>query len=236
MHHFFAKRARCAARFFCFVLLFLLAAPVRAANIALTFDDGPSGALTRELLQLLQQQEVPATFFLCGYRLEQYPQEAALLGASGHELGLHSDQHQYLSRMDEAALRRDLLENQRKLQKFTGRPATLLRPPGGLQSETLHRVCGEMGYPIILWSVDPEDWRPARSADSICDALLGDLQDGDILLLHDLNRHTLDALRQVIPCCKARGDRFYTVSQLAKLQGVLLQGGQEYANFRRAQE
>lgn len=100
--------------------------------VALTFDDGPSGALTERLLDGLAARGVHATFFLCGYRIDLYPELAARIAAEGHETGTHGDTHSYFTSMSRAEVCRDLAEARRKLMEATGRAPTLLRPPGGL--------------------------------------------------------------------------------------------------------
>ena len=93
--------------------LAVLTLPARAAEngkkwIALTFDDGPSGELTEQLLDGLAVRGVKATFFVCGYRVADYPDALRRIAAGGHEIGLHSDRHDYMQKMDEAAVRDDL--------------------------------------------------------------------------------------------------------------------------------
>lgn len=92
--------------------LLILAAPVRAAEdekwVALTFDDGPSGALTERLLDGLAARDVKATFFVCGYRVAEYPAALRRIAAEGHEIGLHSEKHDYMQKMDYEAVLDDL--------------------------------------------------------------------------------------------------------------------------------
>ena len=89
--------------------------------VALTFDDGPSGALTERLLDGLAARGVHATFFLCGYRIDLYPELAARIAAEGHETGTHGDTHSYFTSMSRAEVCRDLSEARRKLMEATGR-------------------------------------------------------------------------------------------------------------------
>lgn len=127
--------------------------------VALTFDDGPSGALTERLLDGLAARGVHATFFLCGYRIDLYPELAARIAAEGHETGTHGDTHSYFTSMSRAEVCRDLSEARRKLMEATGRAPTLLRPPGGLYDTAVLQQTACADLPVILWSVDPEDWR-----------------------------------------------------------------------------
>ena len=134
--------------------------------VALTFDDGPSGALTERLLDGLAARGVHATFFLCGYRIDLYPELAARIAAEGHETGTHGDTHSYFTSMSRAEVCRDLSEARRKLMEATGRAPTLLRPPGGLYDAAVLQQTACADLPVILWSVDPEDWR-VHDADAV---------------------------------------------------------------------
>lgn len=217
------------ACFACFLWAFL-AVPASAANVALTFDDGP-GRLTGELLELLAEEEVPATFFLCGYRLDEYPEAAALLSSTEHELGVHGYTHTPMSRLTPDALRQEMADTALRIIDTIGREPTVMRPPGGLCCDCVCDVSRSAGYPVILWTVDPEDWRQEASGDAVCRKILAEAADGDIILLHDLNRCTLEALPAVIRTLKARGFTFHTVSGLAAVQQTVLEPGRCYSSF-----
>lgn len=210
----------------------LLTVPARAAEptrlAALTFDDGPS-ALTPELIAILAEYDVPATFFLCGYRLDQYPAE--LLNDPAYELGIHGDSHDYMHRMTPEVLTEELAATRRKIIDAAGREPTLLRPPGGLLSDGVREEAARQGLPIILWSVDPEDWRQGNTAAAVREAVLSGVSDGDIVLLHDLDRRTLEALPGIIEGMRERGFSFCTVSELAARRGAVLEPGKQYSRI-----
>lgn len=220
---------------FALILWLILAVPVNAASIALTFDDGPSGNLTMDLLKILEEEDIPATFFLCGYRLEQYGDAAAAIGATDHELGVHGFSHGFMSKMTAAELREDLESTCLCIMEKTGRTPTLLRPPGGLTCSGVQKEAALEGYPIILWSIDPEDWREGTSGKQIEERVLRQAEDGDIILMHDLNRRTLDALPGIIRQLKSRGFTFMTVSELAADKGVTLIPGESYCRIESPQ-
>ena len=148
--------------------LLILAAPVRAAEdekwVALTFDDGPSGALTERLLDGLAARDVKATFFVCGYRVAEYPAALRRIAAEGHEIGLHSEKHDYMQKMDYEAVLDDLTRCRAEVAECCGTQARLFRPPGGLYSETVLRASSKLDLSLILWSVDPEDWDAKKAA------------------------------------------------------------------------
>ena len=227
---FFRKGALFGAFFACFLcLIFPLRA--KAAAVALTFDDGPSGTLTRELLTILKKEDIPATFFLCGYRIAEYPDAAALYADTPHELGVHGYSHDYLDTLSRAACVREISETAHAIEDAAGRAPTLLRPPGGRCNAAVCGIAAEQGYPVVLWSVDPEDWREERSAAEIAAAVCGAACDGDIILLHEIHRHTLDALPEIVAGLRSRGFAFLTVSELAARQGVELAAGEKYTSI-----
>ena len=215
---------------FSLALCLLLAVPARAAAVALTFDDGP-GSLTGELLDILREEDVPATFFLCGYRLEQFPEAAALLANTDHELGVHGYSHTAMSKLSDEVLRDELTKTRALILETIGREPTVLRPPGGLCSPAVRTAAGESGWPVILWSVDPEDWRPGVSGQTVERRVTDQAADGAVILLHDLNRRTLDALPGLIRTLKEREFDFLTVSALAERQGIALEPGTCYRSF-----
>ena len=130
-------------RLFCLLsALALLLLPVHAAQppqqyLALTFDDGPSGELTEQLLEGLAARQVRVTFFVCGYRVEEFPDTLRHIAAGGHEIGLHSSRHDYMQKMDYAAALQDLTSCMQTVEDCCGVRARLFRPPGGLYSDAL---------------------------------------------------------------------------------------------------
>ena len=140
------------------ILCSLLVLPVNAAapTVALTFDDGPSGRFTRALLDGLAERNVKATFFLCGYRIRQYPELAQRIAEEGHEIGCHGFSHDSMATMS----RRDIYEEIQSTLALLpeGSRVKLLRPPGGCCSESVAQVAQALKMPIVQWSVDPKDW------------------------------------------------------------------------------
>ena len=214
-------------------ILALLCPAVRAQTpqyIALTFDDGPSGRYTERLLDGLAAREVHATFFLCGYRVEQYPALAARIAREGHEIGSHSDRHEFFTHMSAEAVCADLSAAAEKITTATGVTPTLLRPPGGLYDlDVLARsVCADA--PVILWSIDPEDWRDKQAA-AVPSFVTKRAKNGDIILLHDMHASSVEAALGIIDALEARGFVFVTVSELALLAGTQLCGGKAYCRI-----
>ena len=199
-------------------------------RIALTFDDGPSGAVTDRLLEGLAQRQVRATFFVCCYRMEQYPDTLTRIVEGGHEVGLHSCCHQFMHRMTREEIQADLETCTELLGEYAGIGASLFRPPGGLYNDALLEICKEMDLSVVLWSVDPEDWKPG-SGSRVLPYLLRHTSDGDIVLLHDLYDSSVDAALGLIDRLQAQGYEIGTVSQLAADRNVSLRPGQIYQKF-----
>ena len=218
-------------------LVFSCAPSVEAGNtkeaagyIALTFDDGPSGAITEKLLDGLAARNVKATFFLCGYRIETFPEIAQRMAEEGHELGLHSNRHDYMQHMTKEEALDDLAECQSILTESTGVSARLFRPPGGLYSQALLAASRELGLSVVFWSVDPHDWDKEKSA-QVLPYLLSHASAGDIILMHDLTEHSVSAALSFIDTMYAKGYEFCTVSELAALYGETLSPGTYYNRF-----
>lgn len=224
----------CMRRFLALCLALSLVCPKETkprGYIALTFDDGPSGKITKRLLDGLSERDAKATFFVCCYRMEQYPDTLNQIASDGHELGLHSCCHQHMHQMTRQEVLEDLEACETVLSEYTGVQTRLFRPPGGLYSDTLCQAAGEAGYSVILWSVNPEDFQPGNG-NRVLPYLQEHTQHGDIVLLHDLYPATVDAALSFIDHMRLAGYEFCTVSQLAAQGGVELQPGAVYWNFR----
>lgn len=213
----------------CMVLMILpVSGEEETKYVALTFDDGPSGRFTRRLLEGLEQREVKATFFLCGYRLADYKSLAKRIYEQGHEIGLHGYSHDNLGKMTAAQIRKELKNTAALLPD--GCEATLLRPPGGASGQALGQVCREMDLAIINWSVDPRDWANHDAA-VVEAAVIGQVQNGDIILLHDMCDCSVDAAFGIIDKLSAEGFQFVTVSELARIHGQSIESGKIYTRF-----
>lgn len=188
----------------------------RKPRVALTFDDGPHGVFTPQVLDLLKKYNVRATFFVVGENVGQYPDILERTLREGHEIGNHTYAHEYLKGKprDKQAREIDLCDYE--IYDHSEYCAHLLRPPGGLYDDNVMKICAERGYTMIIWSVDTRDWTGA-SAREIEQSVFAGLEDGAIILMHDFNRpdsHTVEALASIIPKIQDLGYEFVTVSQL----------------------
>ena len=215
-----------------FFAVFLLVFPVQAESgtkyAALTFDDGPSGRITRTLLEGLEKRNVKATFFLCGYRLADYGEAAAEIRRKGHEVGLHGYSHDSMAKMSPSTLRRELEDTMDLLP--AGCPVSLMRPPGGAANETVCTVARDMNLSVVFWSVDPRDWA-TDDASLILSRMLEQTGDGDVILLHDMDMSSVEAALELVDALQEQGYKFLTVSQLAMLRLTQLKPGESYEGF-----
>ncbi len=198
--------------------------------VALTFDDGPSGRFTRHLLEGLEERQAVATFFLCGYRLEQYPDLAGEILDKGHEIGHHGYSHDAMNAMSRSSLERELTRTEEILLEQTGEAPRLLRPPGGCCNDLVRELARNHGLALVTWSVDPRDWATGNR-DAIVRSVVENAGDGDIILLHDMSDSSVDAALEIVDRLQSQGFRFVTVSQLAALRGDALQAGCLYTAF-----
>ena len=185
-------------------------------RVALTFDDGPHPKYTPEILDILEEYGVEATFFAVGTNAEMYPGLIAREVAEGHEVGNHTYNHYHTANLDAATFRRDVMACDSALEKITGERVRLFRPPEGVCTEEISRLCEEKDYRIILWSVDTRDWAHVP-VDAICRNVMSNTKNGSIILMHDFigkNSPTPAVLRRIIPGLQEAGFEFVTVSQL----------------------
>ena len=182
--------------------------------IAMTFDDGPSAALTPKLLDLLATHHVKATFFVIGENVAEHPEIVARAAREGHEIANHSWSHPNFAKMSQESVRSQLQRTDDAIKSAIGKSPTLLRPPYGSITEREKRwIHDEFGYDIILWDVDPLDWkRPGPAV--VRNRILKETRPGSIVLSHDIHPGTVEAMPSTFDELEAKGFKFVTVSEL----------------------
>lgn len=185
--------------------------------IALTFDDGPSEKLTPRLLDLLAEHHIHATFFVIGENVVQHPEIVARAAREGHEIGNHSWSHPNLAKMSDEGVRSQLKRTEDAIVGATGSRPKLLRPPyGSLTPRQKHWIHDEFGYQIVLWDVDPFDWkRPGPSV--VTNRILKETRSGSIVLSHDIHPGTIEAMPETLKELEAKGFKFVTVPELLRM-------------------
>ena len=195
--------------------------------VALTFDDGPRRSTTTDLLDGLAQRGVQATFFLIGKQIEGNEDLVERMEAEGHQIGIHSFDHKILTALNSADFATQVDREREALKEILGREDFPLRPPYGEVDTGVKR---RAGGPIILWSVDPEDWR-YKDADRVTEHILNNVRDGDVILLHDIFPTSVEAALRVVDALHQQGFLFVTINELAAQRHMELEGGQVYRTF-----
>ncbi len=187
--------------------------------LAMTFDDGPSPKLTPKLLDMLKDRGIKATFYVVGTNAAAYPEILQRMIAEGHEIGNHSWNHPSLTRMGAAAVKSQMDRTEAAIVKATGiKPATMRPPYGATNAKLNKRFDEEFGMKVIMWSVDPLDWK-YRSADRVTREIVSGATPGGIILAHDIHSSTVAAMPGTLDALKAKGYEFATVSELLALEG-----------------
>ncbi|BAZ08502.1 polysaccharide deacetylase [Calothrix sp. NIES-4071] len=186
--------------------------------VALTFDDGPWHNSTEQVLKILRQNHIKATFFMIGQNVKAYPQQAKNVLAEGHAIGNHTWHHWYMH-MNPQLAASEIESTADIIYQTTGAKTTLFRPPGGILNNGLVEYAKNQNHSTILWSADSEDYRIPSVSTLIKRATK--VAPGGIVLMHDGggNRsHTVTALPQIISKLRQQGYKFVTVPELLEMQ------------------
>ncbi|WAH38704.1 polysaccharide deacetylase family protein [Alicyclobacillus dauci] len=178
--------------------------------VYLTFDDGPSLIYTPQILDILKREHVHATFFVLGSRVEEFPKISKRLIHEGHEVGNHGYHHDFLQEKTPAWVASDIRRTDVIVHHVIGSHAHYYRPPGGIITEPELRSVNTLGHPVVLWTVDSQDWK-ADGWEQIVQTVLRDTRPGSIILMHDgvsKSRYTVKALPVIIESLKNAGYQF----------------------------
>jgi peptidoglycan/xylan/chitin deacetylase (PgdA/CDA1 family) len=184
-----------------------------ASGVALTFDDGPHPEGTPAVLEILEQADIRATFFLVGEQVERRPALAGEIRAAGHAIALHGDRHRLQLRLRAAEIASDLARGAAAIEDATGVTPILHRPPYGIYSGSGLRLARDAGLKPLLWSRWGKDWRRFTTPARIAARATRDVRPGDVILLHDADfysargshRRTVEALASVLAVLDRRG-------------------------------
>lgn len=188
--------------------------PTNQKVVALTFDDGPNYKTTSEILATLKEKKVKATFFVVGENVERLPNLLSQEVKDGHEIGIHTYDHKSLPKLSTEKIEEEIEKAEKTVIPAAAKP-TLFRPPGGLYNKTVIKIAKNLGYTVILWSIDPRDWRRPPVA-KVVDNVVSNVKPGSIILLHD-GRYpspTPEAIGLIIDRLKEQGYALVTVGEL----------------------
>jgi len=203
----------------------------RRPMIALTFDDGP-GPLTAYVVEMLERYGGVATFCVIGNRVERWSDIILKTVEAGNEVIGHSWNHQNLTLLREAAIAAQILDTSAAIEAVTGfPPPSIFRAPYGLVNTRVRNVAEELGYSMLNWTIDPEDWRN-RDAGYIHAHIMAQARDGAIVLLHDIHPTTVEAMERVIPDLIEKGFQLVTATYLIEYFYGGLEPRVEYRGLR----
>lgn len=186
---------------------------IERPTIALTFDDGPS-KYTKEIVKLLEKYETNATFFVLGNKVKNYNETLQFVLEHGNEIGNHSYNHKQLTRLSLNELKEQVEKTNNIVKDTLNYDIRLLRPTYGAINDTLKN---NINMEIVLWNVDTLDWK-LKNSKVIAKKALSDIKDGKIVLMHDIYKSTLGALKIILPELHKQGYQIVTVSELKEIQ------------------
>lgn len=191
--------------------------------VALTFDDGP-GQYTDKLLDCLEENGAKATFYMLGQNVEKYPDIVKRMHDLGMELSNHTYDHKDLTKLTQSQITEEIEKTNTLIENAAGVLPDTLRPPGGSYNEAVQNLAG---MPIVKWSIDTKDWK-TKSEDQTYQCVMDSVQDGSIVLMHDIHQWSVDAALRLIPDLMEEGYKLVTVQELAQAKGITLEDGQVY--------
>ena len=205
-----------------FVIFILLIFPVAKSEdildiekktVALTFDDGPSD-YTKDILDLLDEHKVSATFFVIGNKALIYKETLMNIVAKGNEIGNHTYSHPWLTHLSVNETILELDKTNDLIFDITGTKPTLFRPSYG---DINVKVKKAIDMEVVMWNNDSNDWK-YRSSKSIAARVIRNISDGDIIIMHDTYKRSYEALKIIIPKLKEMNYQIVTVSQLKEIE------------------
>ena len=184
-------------------------------KIAISFDAAWGNEDTAQILEILANHNVKATFFMTGGWVESYPDDVKAILAAGHDLGNHSETHPNMSELTPEAIKTELMTNHDKVKALTGYEMKLFRPPYGDYDNDVILTAKECGYYTIQWSIDSLDWKDYgvdQLIAQVCDS--EHLENGAIILCHNGAKYTAQALDTMLTNLEDQGYQFVPISEL----------------------
>lgn len=165
--------------------------------VSVTFDASWGGSHTMQILDILDQYDAKATFYLVGLWVDKYPELVQAIHERGHEIGNHSNKHDHMPQLSADAMRKDLAALSDKVEALTGERPTLFRAPYGDYNDQVITVARAEGYEVVQWSIDSLDWKN-RGVEDLIRRATTNVQKGDIILFHNDAQYIADALPAIL--------------------------------------
>ena len=183
-------------------------------QVAISFDAAWGNDDTEQLINILKEYDVPATFFVVGAWVDKYPESVKQLSDAGHQIQNHSNTHPHMPQLSKAQMMDEISSCNKKIEGITGVCPNLLRPPYGDYDNVLIETLEEMNMKTIQWDVDSLDWKDNATPDSICKRVTSKVKNGSIVLFHNDADHTPAALPTILKCLKDEGYEFVFIEDL----------------------
>jgi len=189
--------------------------------VALTFDDGPYSPYTEQILDILKENQVHATFFVVGENVEKYPELVARIVREGHQIGNHTYHHVDLLKGDRKKIAEEIDRTNKAIAAITGTAPHVVRPPHGFRDPAVMEMMAERGLKVVEWSVMSRDWTNP-GVEVIVDRTVEKVRHGSIILLHDGDGiagkasriQSVEATRRIIQTLAGQGYQFVTVDEI----------------------
>ncbi len=183
-------------------------------QIAISFDAAWGNDDTQQLIDILAEYDVPATFFVVGAWVDKYPESVKALSDAGHQIQNHSNTHPHMPQLSKNQMKDEILSCNEKIKAITGVEPTLLRPPYGDYDNALIETMQDLDMYTIQWDVDSLDWKDNATPQSICNRVTSKVKNGSIVLFHNDADHTPEALPTILKTLKDEGYEFVFISDL----------------------
>lgn len=184
-------------------------------KVSVSFDAAWGADDTDELLRILKENDVKATFFLCGYWVEKYPEEVKKIAEAGHDLGNHSATHPHMSQLSSEQITEELRKCHENVKELTGIEMDLFRPPFGEYDNEVIETATANGYHSIQWDIDSLDWKEQGTQAEINQVLNHKhLGNGSIILFHNDAKYTPQVLDTILKGIKEKGYTIVPISEL----------------------
>lgn len=196
--------------------------------IAVTFDDGPGyNGASAKILKIIEKYNIKATFFMLGKNAASNTKNVQKKVELGCQIGNHTYNHEHYGKNVTPS---DILKATNAISKAGGAPVTCFRSPGGNTTETIRAECKKEGLPLYYWSLDTQDWK-YRDAKKVYNTVIKNVEDGDIILMHEIYPSTADAFEKMVPVLLKKGYQFVTCDELVEAKsGKKPQAGTQYIN------
>lgn len=179
-------------------------------RIALTFDDGPHPVYTEQMLAVLEENQVPATFFLLGQNIEGQEDVVKEIAEKGHLIGNHTYHHVQITRMSAEQAYEEIDKTSELIEELTGKGTDYVRPPFGTWNAGLEST---LNLIPVMWTIDTKDWT-TENVDAIVNHVVKNARENDIILMHDSYQSTVEATERIIKLLKSEGFEFVTVDEV----------------------